>query len=378
MAAEAALFDEAAALPLPGQAAPAAPAAGEAASGAAVQDPFQAFVSRDGVCILDGGFSTELQEASGGAPLDPVLWGSGALRSAPDAVRDVHLRYMRAGADAVLTAGYQSSRLGWQRAQPPATAEEADAYTAAAVDLASQARDSFLASPESTKRIRPLVVASVGPYAACLADGSEYNPKYGTEPGAVVPLVDFHLPRVAAALRGAPDALAFETLPCAADAAAVLRIVQEEHIGGRAVPAAWISFCCRSAAELTSGESLEACAEAVLQHDRRRRVLGLGVNCLAPQHAEGAVRAVAAVIARHAAAQGTGGVRRYVVCYANSGEEWDGAEKEWRKGTGIRGQDAEFAALAGRLRAAGAELIGGCCRTSPATIAAVRAALSPG
>ncbi len=57
--------------------------------------------------ILDGGVATELQRAhalrdSGEAP-DPELWGTWALYRAPDAVLEVHRRYVEAGCDIIST-----------------------------------------------------------------------------------------------------------------------------------------------------------------------------------------------------------------------------------------------------------------------------------
>jgi homocysteine S-methyltransferase len=59
-----------------------------------------------------------------------------------------------------------------------------------------------------------------------------------------------------------------------------------------------------------------------------------------------------------------------LVAYPNSGEIWDAARRAW---TGTAGLPAGAAA---RWFALGARLIGGCCRTGPAMIRAVREALT--
>lgn len=60
-----------------------------------------------------------------------------------------------------------------------------------------------------------------------------------------------------------------------------------------------------------------------------------------------------------------------LLAYPNSGEQWDAERKCWHG----QASPARFAAQARRWHQAGARLIGGCCRTGPAYIAALRAAL---
>jgi len=80
-------------------------------------------------------------------------------------------------------------------------------------------------------------------------------------------------------------------------------------------------------------------------------VVAVGVNCCAPADVEHAV-----LVARET----TG---KPVIVYPNSGEEWDGQRRTW---TGKTGWSAE---LAPRWAAAGARIIGGCCRVRPDDIA---------
>jgi homocysteine S-methyltransferase len=53
-------------------------------------------------------------------------------------------------------------------------------------------------------------VASIGPYGAAQADGSEYR---GDDGLSVAELRAWHAPRLAILAAAGPDALAFETLP---------------------------------------------------------------------------------------------------------------------------------------------------------------------
>ena len=54
--------------------------------------------------ILDGGMGRELHRR--GAPFRQPEWSALALTEAPDAVRDTHLDYIRAGAEVITTNSY--------------------------------------------------------------------------------------------------------------------------------------------------------------------------------------------------------------------------------------------------------------------------------
>ena len=59
-----------------------------------------------------------------------------------------------------------------------------------------------------------------------------------------------------------------------------------------------------------------------------------------------------------------------LVAYPNSGEEWDAKAREWVKETGFRGDRGalDFARMSQEWFAAGATVLGGCCRTTPTHI----------
>jgi len=86
-------------------------------------------------------------------------------------------------------------------------------------------------------------------------------------------------------------------------------------------------------------------------------VFAVGINCTAP-------RLVSALIAE--ARRGAPG--KAIVVYPNSGEDYDAVSKTW-SGTACD-LDHEFAVT--EWHRAGASLIGGCCRTGPDDISAIR------
>ena len=89
-------------------------------------------------------------------------------------VAAVHRAFLEAGADCVITASYQASHAGFARLG--LDDEKTDELLIRSVTLARDAVDEFWAEADGRGgRLRPIVAASVGPYGAYLADGSEYD-----------------------------------------------------------------------------------------------------------------------------------------------------------------------------------------------------------
>ncbi|HLF57094.1 MAG TPA: homocysteine S-methyltransferase family protein, partial [Thermoanaerobaculia bacterium] len=149
-------------------------------------NPIARFLAEQGVMILDGGLATELEAR--GYDLDDELWSARLLADDPDAIRRVHLDYLAAGADCIVTASYQATVEGFRRRGR--SESEAIELLLAAVRIGRAARDEFWSAHEHrVGRLRPLVAASVGPYGAARADGSEYTGSYDLDEEG---LVAFH------------------------------------------------------------------------------------------------------------------------------------------------------------------------------------------
>jgi homocysteine S-methyltransferase len=287
----------------------------------------------DGTLVLDGGLSNQLAEQ--GCDLSGALWSARLLADAPAQIEAAHTAYVWAGARVLITASYQATYEGF--AHRGVGRREATALIGSSVTLARRA-----AAGQPGVR----VAASVGPYGAMLADGSEYRGRYGR---TVRELELFHRPRIEALVAAGPDFLALETVPDADEAEAMLRAV--EAVGG-GVPV-WLSYTVEG--DLTrAGQPLpDAFALAADRPD----VVAVGVNCCAPADADQAVEVAAAVTGKP------------VVVYPNSGETWDEATRRWRGGSAF--DPSRVTAW----RAAGARLIGGCCRVGPREITRIAAAL---
>lgn len=308
------------------------------------------------VHVLDGGFATELERR--GVPIDGPLWSARALAEAPGDVVAVHRSYIDAGADVLLTASYQVSAMGF--AAHGFCGGEAEHAAAEAlrrsVALAAQAR-------EEAKRPDVLIAASLGPYGAALANGAEFHGRYGfaSEAAEHAALVRFHAERIAVLVDTDADLLAFETLPSLAEA----RAIAEALDGGpgsaaEARPGAWFSFTCRDTAHTAHGEHLRDCASYL---DTVPQVLAVGINCTSPQGVAPLLRELRA---------GTG---KPLLAYPNSGEGWDAEGHCWIEAAPGVAHAQNYGSLAREWFEAGAQLVGGCCRTGPAHIRAVRAAV---
>lgn len=294
------------------------------------------FIDRSGVVILDGAMATELEKK--GADLDHPLWSARLLRENPSLIRQVHLDYLQAGADIVTTASYQASFPGFEK-QGFTKSEAIDFLnlsTRLALEARSEARErGYTGNPE------PLIAASIGPYGAFLADGSEYRGDYHM---SVEDLMGFHRERLEILAESGADLLACETIPCPEEAIALVNLLKEFPD-----TSAWISFSCKNESMVCSGASFTDCIELVNESEQ---VLAVGVNCTAPQFVESLVRTARTV------------TDKFILAYPNKGETWDAKEKKWLPGEGS--PDFESCTLA--WKKTGATLIGGCCRTTPEDI----------
>ncbi len=292
--------------------------------------------------ILDGALATELEYA--GADLSGGLWSARILEAQPELIQAVHLAYFEAGADVATTASYQATWAGLQKAGYGR--KEAKALIQRSVELAQAARAVFLNSKSAEGRPVPVVAASVGPYGAYLADGSEYRGHYKVDEAG---LFAFHQPRIGWLLESEPDCLAFETLPSLREARVLLRLL-EQCPGAKA----WFSFTVKDGAHLSEGQPV---AEVGQLLDGHPQVLAIGFNCVPPHLAS----ALLSNLSLH--------TDKPLLIYPNSGEGWDAARQCWLPA--YRAPQG-FGSLPWEWLKAGAQLIGGCCRTRPADIRALR------
>lgn len=309
-----------------------------------MNNPIEPFLNTQGALIIDGGLATELEVRD--FDLSDALWSARLLHDAPAAIKALHLDYLRAGADCIISASYQATIAGFM--SKGFDEAQAIALLQRAVHLAVEARDAFWAGAANRRRrLRPLVAASIGPYGAYLADGSEYRGRYGLTEEA---LIAFHRRRWHLLASCKPDLLACETVPSATEGRALAVLAAETP----QMPL-WITFSCRDGEHLNDGTPLRELAALL---DNVTQIVAVGVNCTAPRY-------ITQLIAEARRA-----TQKPIVVYPNSGERYDAATRAW---TG-QSVPADFARQSCEWRAAGASLIGGCCRTGPLHIAQIRRA----
>lgn len=304
-------------------------------------NPLTAILADNPFVVLDGAMATELEAR--GCDLADSLWSAKVLMENPQLIYDVHLDYFRAGAQVAITASYQATPEGFAARGLDET--QSRALIARSVELARQARDAYRAENPAAKGL--LIAGSVGPYGAYLADGSEYRGDY--QRSAQV-FQDFHRPRIDALLEAGADLLACETLPSFDEIRALAQLLVEYPVAQ-----AWFSFTLRDSQHLSDGTPLRDVLAFLADYPQ---ILAVGINCIALENT------VDALSYLHSQTP------LPLVVYPNSGEHYDAVTKTWHH------HGEACATLEGYLPewlAAGAKLIGGCCRTTPKDIAALKA-----
>ena len=312
---------------------------------------FEEALRTRGTLVLDGAFATELEKY--GCDLKDPLWSAKVLFEAPELVKKVHLSYLAAGADIVESAGYQATVEGFEA--KGFSHEEAVELVKLSVKVAVDARDAFVAARDSGAREiegfaiegrnleKPLVAASVGPYGAYLADGSEYKGYEATVTTEF--LADFHRERLALFASELPDLFGCETIPSLVEAKALIEVLADDEVS-RGVPA-WISFSCKDEKYTCGGDLISDCAKLI---DGADSIVGIGINCTEPKYVTSLIREIRAV------------TDKAIFVYPNTGEHYDEVNKCWY------GEADAFDAFSKEWHATGANVLGGCCRTSPENI----------
>lgn len=310
-----------------------------------MSNPLSSLLEEQDVIVLDGGLATELERR--GRRLSDALWSARVLMDDPDLVRQLHADYLAAGADCIVTASYQATVEGFVR--EGASEPEALGLLRRSVEIALEARERFWQEPRNREgRRRPLVAASIGPYGAYLADGSEFTGDYDLDERG---LMEFHARRWRLLAGCGADLLACETIPSAAEARVLTRLLEKTPS-----TSAWLSFSCRDERRISDGTELAAVAREICTCER---LVAIGVNCTAPRFIAPLIASLRPVSSKP------------IVVYPNSGELWEAEGKRWLAAA----EKLDFAEASRSWRALGARLIGGCCRTGPDDIRRIRRAL---
>ena len=275
---------------------------------------------------VDGGLSTALE--NNGNKLTTSLWTGELIRTAPSEITKAHLDFINAGSQVIITSSYQLSYLGcgkrgWSEV-------ETDEALRASTQLAKNAVN------KSGKDVK--VAASVGPYGAALADGSEYKGNYGVSKSV---LKDFHARRLELLIATSPDLLALETMPDTVEVEVLLELLSDCPIPF------WVSYSCKAGNQTNAGQSFAQAVEIA------KSAMAVGINCTPPELITELLLSVKS--------------DKPFVVYPNSGRSWDAVKKEWIGSRGA-GFDQD---LINQWKAAGAQYIGGCCGIGADEIATI-------
>lgn len=273
---------------------------------------------------LDGGLSTALE--NNGNKLTTSLWTGELIRTNPAQITKAHLDFINAGAQIIITSSYQLSYSGcgvrgWSE-------DETDQALIASTQLAKKA------ITESSKDVK--VAASVGPYGASLADGSEYKGNYGVSKAVIK---DFHARRLEILISTSPDYLALETMPDTFEVEVLLELLSDCPLPF------WVSYSCKAGNKTNAGQDFQSAV------DLAQNAMAVGINCTKPELITDLLRSAKSN-------------KPYVV-YPNSGRVWDPENKVWT-GSAAVGFSNE---LIKQWAEAGAEIIGGCCGIGAVEIA---------
>ena len=293
--------------------------------------------------LLDGGLSNVLEAQ--GHDLNHKLWTARLLAENPEAIIQAHLAYLKAGAQYITTASYQASIAGLT--DQGYTLPAAEQLIKKSVDLALKAIEQFLLLAEVG--YRPYIAASIGPYGAYLADGSEYRGNYGV---SAEDLRTFHQENIRLLDQTAADFLACETIPSLREAQVLASVLLQTK------KPAWASFSCKDDQCLNDGSPIEAVVDLFVGHSK---VFAIGVNCTHPKYISGIIKKIKDL-----------GWNKGIIVYPNSGEAYNSKTKTWM---GLS-QPAAFVAMSEEWLHLGANIIGGCCRIGPEHIEKMSGLLS--
>lgn len=287
------------------------------------------------VILMDGGMGAELARRGVISEAENGLWSAGALIEAPDAVVDSHRAFIAAGAGMIITNSYACVP-DWL-----AKAGMADRFAELAAESGRLARK---AASEADHEV--LVAGGLPPlglsYRADLVpDDSAVRPIYAGLAAALEPFVDLFICETMSSIRESRAAVG------AAKASAAAR--------GLPVYVAW-TLDDRPGRGLRSGESVKDAWAALDEMGTD----GFLFNCTHPDSIEAALIEISSLTDKP-----TGGYpNRFDVP-----DGWTGISSELRHRADFGTE--QFVAAALRWVEHGATVVGGCCRITPADIAAL-------
>jgi S-methylmethionine-dependent homocysteine/selenocysteine methylase len=297
--------------------------------------------------LLDGGTGSELQRrginiARGvTAANDGTLgaWSATAVEEAPEVVRAIHEDYLRAGADIVTANSYNTNR--GQLASVGA-ADRMEEFSSVAMTLALEARDRMNSDAYVAGSIAPTNRFPQG-----------WDPDRVAPPGELAR--DWGDQAAVLADAGA-DLILIETM------SAIFQLLPAVEAASATGLPVFLGIHATAAGTMTSGETMQELMDALSGGEPDAILL----MCRPPEH-------ISATLPKLRAAFGGP-----VGAYADIGYGRDPDPTKWRYHTIDIGANSprRYAEFGQQWLDGGAQIIGGCCATTPEHIAALRPLLA--
>ncbi|KAL4219812.1 hypothetical protein ACF0H5_020224 [Mactra antiquata] len=293
--------------------------------------------------VLDGGTSEEISRNGYFSIYGDPLWSARLLLTDPGAILNAHKNFLEAGSEVVVTASYQAS--------VPGLIQHLNVTEEKAIELIGQsvyiARQACKDVAEKNGCKPGLVAGSVGPYGACLHDGSEYTGKY-MDNITTEELQVWHRPRLKALMEARPDFIAIETIPAQQEAEAIVSLIEKEFPDIKA----WVTFACKNGEETCRGEKFVSAVKSICDSSN---VIGVGVNCTSYEYVTSLLKSLQSL-----------NLQKPIIVKPNSGELWDSG-----KGWYGREKSLLLSDYIEEWYKNGATWMGGCCRFYPDDIRSI-------
>lgn len=348
---------------------------------------------RSELICLDGGLATELERK--GADLKDPLWSAKLLIENPELIKTVHLDYLKSGAEIIETSTYQATIEGFEK--KGYSRSDSLKFFELSVKLARDAVKDFV-SLRKPSRI-PLIAGSIGSFGAHFHDGrfyyyfimlfflflfifiyfiyfiincllfylfilflfifSEFTGNYGNSTDSQI--LEFHRTQLSILKEQKDlDLIAFETVPCLREARQIIKLISEEKPKQKI----WISFSCKNSNETCAGDKFSDCISEIGASNSL--IWGIGINCTNPEFVSGLLSFIPK------------DYPKMVLVYPNSGEIYDGVAQIWlnaitKEPVLTQGKTVFPNETLKQWRENRANIIGGCCRTTPDTIQSIHA-----
>ena len=274
--------------------------------------------------LLDGACGTELERCGCAGP--PPLWSSQALLDAPEQVRTIHAGYVEAGSDILIANTFRTNPRSLQRA---GVLEQGQQLNQLAVQLA---RDAAAAADRTI-----IVAASVAPVEDCYRP--DLVPEEAELKRELTQMMEWQLV-------AQPDLVWIETANNQSEVRLAAAAAAERGLRFA------VSFVLQEDGRLLDGSPLDEAVQAVSSF----HPLAMGVNCVPPSGVAELLKKLRALTELRLSA------------YAHIGNAVPIPGWSYSESNVLAQQYVEHTR---QWRAAGADLIGGCCGTTAAHIRAI-------